>query len=147
MSKPQFVYVTYINTTPEKLWTALTDGEVTRQYWDHLNVSDWKPGSRWEHQRADGTARADVVGTVVESTPPKRLVITWADPADGADPARHSRVTFAIAPLDGKVQLTVVHDQLEAGSKMLESISDGWPRVLSSLKSFLETGKPLRTWT
>lgn len=144
MSKPQFVYVTYINTTPEKLWNALIDGEMTRQYWEHLNVSDWKPGSRWEHRRTDAAGTVDVAGTVVESTPPRRLIITWAETASSE---KQSRVTFVITPLDGKVQLTVVHDEFEPGSKMLESISNGWPRVLSSLKSFLETGTALRTWT
>jgi uncharacterized protein YndB with AHSA1/START domain len=143
MKKPQFVYVTYIGTTPEKLWNALVDAEVTRQYWDHFNVSDWKPGSKWEHQRPDASRKADVVGTVVESTPPKRLVVTWADPAEAGDPTRYSRVTFEITPMAERVRLTVIHDDLP-DSKVLEGITDGWPRVLSSLKSLLETGKPLK---
>ncbi len=144
MPKPQFVYVTYINTTPEKLWNALLDAEMTRRYWDHLNVSDWKPGSRWEHRRTDAAGTVDLVGTVVESKKPERLVLSWADTSA---PDKQSRVTFTIAQLAGKVQLTVVHDELEPGSKMLEGITKGWPRVLSSLKSLLETGKALPTWT
>jgi uncharacterized protein YndB with AHSA1/START domain len=73
-------------------------------------------------------------------------VITWAFPVDAADPAKHSRVTFEIEPIDDMVRLTVTHDELETGSQMLQSITNGWPRVLSSLKTLLETGRPLRTW-
>jgi len=118
---------------------------TTRQYWEHENVSDWKPGSRWEHRAVDaGTIR--VVGKVVESAPPRRLVITWAAPAEESDPAAHSRVTFELEPMDEMVRLTVTHDRLQPGSKMDQGIRQGWPRVLSSLKSLLETGKPLPTW-
>ncbi|MGC7322750.1 SRPBCC domain-containing protein, partial [Mycobacteroides abscessus subsp. massiliense] len=84
MSQPTFVYTTYINSTPEKVWQAITDPELSGQYWGHANVSDWQEGSRWEHRRTDGSGIADVVGTVVESDPPRKLVTTWADPADGA---------------------------------------------------------------
>jgi uncharacterized protein YndB with AHSA1/START domain len=144
MDKPQFVYVTYIATTPEKLWTALLDGEITRQYWGHRNVSDWKKGSTWTHQRAwDGSNLVVLVGKVVEIDPPRRLVLTWADPTDAKDEARHSRVTFDIEPLSGTVRLTVTHDRLEPGSEMERGITRGWPAVLSSLKTMLETGEPL----
>ncbi len=146
MSKSKFVYVTYIAATPEKIWEALVDGEVTRQYWDRENVSDWKPGSTWKHQRTDAAHTVDLVGEVVEVTPPRRLVLTWAAPADAANKAKHTRVTFEIEPIEDMVRLTVTHDELEAGSDMLEKITAGWPRVLSSLKSFLETGRPLKTW-
>jgi uncharacterized protein YndB with AHSA1/START domain len=84
MTKPSFVYVTYIATTPEKVWQALVDTDVTRQYWvggngpAHVNVSDWKPGSRWEHQRVDETHAVDIVGKVVETDPPRHLVLTWS---------------------------------------------------------------------
>ncbi|HMG70739.1 MAG TPA: SRPBCC domain-containing protein, partial [Gemmatimonadaceae bacterium] len=97
MTKPSYVYVTYIATTPEKAWRAVVDPDVARQYWQgasgpaHVNVSDWKPGSRWEHQRADDTRTVDVVGKVVESTPPRRLVITWARPKEVEDESKHSR--------------------------------------------------------
>jgi uncharacterized protein YndB with AHSA1/START domain len=87
-----------------------------------------------------------MVGRVVESDPPRRLVMTWALPEDKDKKEAHSRVTIEIEPVDEMVRLTVTHDELEAGSKMLKGISNGWPRVLSSLKSLLETGKPLRTW-
>jgi uncharacterized protein YndB with AHSA1/START domain len=143
LDRPQFVYVTYIATTPEKLWNALLESEVTRQYWQHDNVSDWKPGSRWEHRRNDAAATVDLVGKVLESSPPKRLVLTWAYPADEATEARHTRVTFDIEPVRGVVRLTVTHDAFTPGSDMLEKISAGWPKVLSSLKSLLEGGRPL----
>lgn len=146
MNKSKFVYVTYISTTPEQTWKALIDGELTRQYWGHENVSDWKPGSAWEHQRCDAARTVVLVGQVVESAPPRRLVLTWAAPADAANRAKHTRVTFEIEPIDDMVRLTVTHDELEAGSEMLRSIAEGWPRVLSSLKTLLETGRPLRTW-
>jgi uncharacterized protein YndB with AHSA1/START domain len=146
VSKAKFVYVVYIATTAEKAWQALVQGEVTRQYWGHENVSDWKPGSRWEHTRADASRKVELAGRVVEVTPPRRLVITWARPEDFADAANHSRVTFELDPLGDMVRLTVTHDELVAGSDMERGIQEGWPRVMSSLKSFLETGKPLDTW-
>lgn len=144
MNKPAFVYVTYIATTPEKLWNALTDGEATRQYWRHDNVSDWKPGSTWEHRRSDGEqGKLDIVGKVVESVPPKRLVVTWGRPRDVAETAKHSRVTYEIEPMASAVKLVVTHDHLDADPDMARSISNGWPMVLSNLKSFIETGRPL----
>jgi uncharacterized protein YndB with AHSA1/START domain len=136
-----FVYVTYIVSTPEKVFEAITRPDIARRYWAHANISDWQSGSKWEHVAADGNVK--VAGKVIECTPPKRLVITWADPSAFADPAKHSRVTFDVTPFDGMVRLTVTHDELEPGSKMAAGISNGWPRVLSSLKSFLETGQPL----
>lgn len=146
MNKTKFVYVTYIRTTPEQAWRALIDGELTRQYWGHENVSDWKPGSTWTHQRSDEPRTVALVGEVVESAPPRRLVLTWAFPADAANKAKHTRVTFEIDPIEDMVRLTVTHDELEPKSEMLRGITAGWPRVLSSLKTFLETGRPLRTW-
>ena len=142
MSKPSFVYVTYINATAQKVWRALTDAEVTRQYWsNHRNASDWQPGSEWRHEDYDDAARVDVVGTVVESDPPRRLVVTWASPAKAADPSAHSRVTFDVVEDGGMVRLTVTHDELEPGSSMETGITTGWPMVLSSLKTLLETGQ------
>jgi uncharacterized protein YndB with AHSA1/START domain len=150
MTKPSFVYVTYIATTPEMVWQAFVDTEVMRQYWvgaecARVNVSDWKPGSRWEHQRDDGTKIVDIVGTVVESTPPRRLVYTWARPSEADDTTKHSRVAIDIEPHgDGLVRLTVTHEDLEKDPKMLASISGGWPKILSNLKTLLETGHPFQ---
>lgn len=138
--KTSFVYVTYIRSTPEKVFEAITRPEVTRRYWGHENVSDWKPGSGWQHVRDDKQRTVNLVGKVVEVSPPTRLVITWASPAQADDPAATSRVSFDVAAYDGMVQLTVTHDQLQAGSSMDQGIRQGWPIVLSSLKSLLETG-------
>jgi uncharacterized protein YndB with AHSA1/START domain len=151
MTKPSFVYVTYIATTPEKVWQAFVDTNVMRQYWigpgaecARVNVSDWKPGSRWEHQRDDETHIVDIVGTVVESTPSRRLVYTWARPSDAEDATKHSRVAIDIEPHGaGLVRLTVTHEDLEKDPKMLVGISGGWPKVLSNLKTLLETGRAL----
>ena len=151
MKKPDYVYVTYIATTPEKLWRALIDTDVVREWWvdpkagcARVNVSDWKPGSRWEHRRVDDAGTVDIVGKVVETSPPRRLVFTWARPSDAEDAQKHSRVAFDIEPYgDQLVRLTVTHDELEGDPAMLEGISGGWPKVLSNLKTWLETGRAL----
>jgi uncharacterized protein YndB with AHSA1/START domain len=151
MTKPSFVYVTYIATTPEKVWQAFVDTDVMRQYWvgpgadcSRVNVSDWKPGSRWEHQRTDGSGTVDIVGKVVESIRPRRLVYTWARPSDANDESKHSRVAIDIEPQhDGLVRLTVTHEDLERDPQMYAGISGGWPKVLSNLKTLLETGRAL----
>ena len=143
MANPSFVYVSYIATTPEKVWNALIDPKVMRQYWvgtkvespAHENISDWKIGSRWEHRNVT-TGAADVVGKVVEHTPPRRLAFTWARPAEYDDASKHSRVSFDIEPWgNGLVRLTVTHDGLESDPKMLAGISGGWPQILSNLKT------------
>jgi uncharacterized protein YndB with AHSA1/START domain len=142
--KPTYVYVTYIKTTAEKLWQALTDGEITRQYWSgQRNTSDWKVGSTWQHGVTAEPSAADIVGTVVESERPRRLVVTWAAPSEANDPARVSRVTFDVAEDQGLVRLRVTHDNLEPDSDMARGIDDGWPGVLAGLKTYLETGQPL----
>ena len=143
MEKPQFVYVTYISTSPEKLWNALLDSKMTAQYWQHENLSDWKPGSKWEHRACDDKGTLRLVGKVIECSPPRRLVLTWGSPADAAREEKHSRVTFEIEPIGDVVRLTVTHDRLEPGYEMLQAIMKGWPKVLSSLKSLLEVGRPL----
>jgi len=139
MDKPQFVYVTYILTTADKVWTALTDAETTARYWGRSNVSDWKVGSAWSH-RLPGEA-PEVVGEVLEADPPRRLVTSWSPASKAADPSRRSRVTYEIEQLGEKVRLTVTHTELtEEG---LRDISRGWPAVLSNLKTFLETGRTI----
>lgn len=133
--------ITYIESTLEKVWRALTDADVTAEYWGHSNVSDWQVGSSWEHQRTDGSRIADVAGTVVESSAPTRLVATWAAPgeerADGP-----SRVTFDIEPYGEIVRLTVTHENL-ADEAERETSAAGWAAVLSNLKSLIETGHTL----
>ena len=139
--KPSFVYVTYIHSSPERVWNALTDADLTAEYWGHSNVSDWQVGSRWEHQRTDGSGIADAVGTVLDAVPLKRLVITFAGP--GEQPIdRPSEVTFEIEPYGEIVRLTVTHVNL-ADQAEYEAASAGWPAVLANLKSLLETGQVL----
>jgi uncharacterized protein YndB with AHSA1/START domain len=142
MNKAKQVYVTYIRSTPEKVWDALTNPEMTRQYWGHNNVSEWKPGAAWEHRRVSNS-KVDIAGKVIETSAPKRLVISWADPANIHDPDKVSRVTFDLENMVDLVRLTVIHDELEPDSDMLRGINRGWPLVLSSLKSLLETGTPI----
>jgi uncharacterized protein YndB with AHSA1/START domain len=139
--RPEFIYVTYIHSTPERVWQALTDAGLTACYWGHANVSDWTPGSRWTHQRTDGTGIADVVGTVVESEQPRRLVTTWTDP-HSADAGVGSTVQFDIEPYQDIVRLTVTHRNL-ADEAERQAAAAGWAAVISNLKSFLETGTPL----
>ena len=126
------------------MWDALRDPDMTRDYWArHRNVSDWTPGSRWRHELYDDPSVVHIVGKIVESDPPHRLVMTWAAPGSESDADKVSRVTFDIAPFEGAVRLTVTHDELEPESEMLRGISQGWPAVLSSLKTMLETGKAM----
>lgn len=141
-----FVYVTYIRATPEKVFEAITTPEITSRYWGHENVSNWTPGSKWEHVRTNDTRSVDIVGQVVENDPPRRLVISWADPSQADNADQYSRVTFDIEPYEEMIKLTVTHDELQPGSGMLNGISKGWPAVLSSMKSFLETGEGIDLW-
>jgi len=145
MSKPEFVYVIYIHSTPEKIWQALIDPEMTKEFWGrHRNRSDWRAGSEWRHQNYDDASDVAVAGTVVESNPPRRLVLTWGRP----NQPDISRVTFDIEDFMGSARLTVTHCDLSP--EMLNAVSGGWPAVLSSLKSLLETGASLpmtrRNW-
>lgn len=138
--KTSFTYVTYVRTTPEKVFEAITKPDITRQFWGHENLSDWKRGSKWRHVRANKERPVEIVGKVVDVSPPSRLVTTWAAESQADDPNSYSRVTYEIDGYDSMVRLTVIHAELEAGSGMAIGISKGWPLVLSSMKSLLETG-------
>jgi uncharacterized protein YndB with AHSA1/START domain/DNA-binding transcriptional ArsR family regulator len=139
--RPTYVYVTYIEASPDQVWHALTDPDLTAQFWGHSNVSDWEVGSTWEHRRTDGSGVADVVGTVLEAVPPSRLVMTFEPP--GAEPVQEAaRVTCTIEPHEQIVRLTVIHENL-ADQADYEAASAGWPAVLANLKSLLETGHVL----
>lgn len=139
--KPSHVYVTYIQSTPEAVWHALTDAELSGRYWGHANISDWQVGSPWEHRRVDGSGLVDVVGEVQESNPPTRLVTTWSAPDAGPE-VEPSRVTFDIEYSGQIVRLMVTHENL-ADEKERSDAEKGWAAVLSNLKSLLETGKTL----
>jgi uncharacterized protein YndB with AHSA1/START domain len=157
VDKPSFVYTTYIRTTPERLWQALTDPAFTQRYWWRAKFqTDWRAGStmRWD---LFGVTIADPEQVVLESDPHRRLAYTWhtitpelADFLELTEEAREriaaeqrSKVTFDIEPLGELVKLTVVHDGFETGSLVASLVSQGWPRVLSDLKTLLETGETL----
>lgn len=133
----EFVYTTYIQSTPDKVWQAITNPEFARQYWVNENISDWKKGSEWKHA-ANGGKDIKIIGKILESNPPKRLVMTWANPANRAD---ESQVALEISVVEGLVRLDVIHSKLS--EDMGRGVSFGWPLVLSSMKSFLETGKAI----
>ena len=130
--QPDYVYVTYIESSAQRVWDALTDADLTAEFWGHSNVSDWQVGSRWEHRRVDGSGIADVTGTVLETDPPRRLKLTFDV----------SVVTFDIEPFHDIVRLTVTHENLP-DEAALRAISAGWPAVFANLKSLLETGHVL----
>jgi uncharacterized protein YndB with AHSA1/START domain len=141
---PEFVYTVYIAAPAERVWDALVDSDLTRKYWGHENRSDWKPGSRWEHVRNGPDGQVDIAGKVIEIDPPHRLVTSWASPANLDDPAKVSRVTYEITPLGEEAKLVVTHSDLHDPG-MRAGVSSGWPMVLSSLKTFLETGDGMET--
>jgi uncharacterized protein YndB with AHSA1/START domain len=153
MSKPEFVYVTYIQTTPEELWRALTEPAFTRRYWGLAHETDWEPGSTMVWERP-GVRNTDPEQVVLEADPYRRLAYAWhaftpewnatVGLSDevlatvAAEPRSH--VSFDIEPHGELVKLTVVHDNFEPESTMAKMVSNGWPMVLSSLKTLLETG-------
>jgi uncharacterized protein YndB with AHSA1/START domain len=143
MAESRFVYVTYIRTTPEKLWQALIDPEFTRRYWvETWQECDWKPGASWRLMIPDG--RVGDSGEVLEIEPGRRLVLSWRN--EFKPELREegpSRMTYEIEPQGDSVKLTVIHESGEPGSRLIEGVSNGWPLILSSLKSLLETGEPL----
>ena len=141
INRPTYRYVTYIEATPERVWEALTDENLTAAYWGHRNVSEWQAGARWEHRRLDGSGIADVAGTVVTSDPPRKLAVTFDPPAD-AYPDDPTIVTFEIEPYHEIVRLTVTHENLRSPED-LEAVGAGWPAVCANLKSLLETGHVL----
>jgi len=142
MSKPEFVYVIYIETTPDQLWKALTDGDFTERYWFGVRLrSDWTIGSTFQMEHGDGTISD--AGQVVAYDPPKRLAYTFVNLSDEYRDDRPALATFELEPHGRLVKLTLTHAGFAAGGKMLPAVSRGWPAILSSLKSMLETGQPL----
>jgi len=149
MPGSRFVYVTYIRTTPEKLWQALIDPEFTRRYWcETYQESDWKSGSSWRIMIPDG--RVGDSGEIVESDPPRRLVVTWQNQfVPELREEGHSRLTYELEPVGESVKLTLIHEMDRPESKLIDAVSTGWPHILASLKSLLETGESLvetRKW-
>jgi uncharacterized protein YndB with AHSA1/START domain len=145
--KPKFVYVIYIAAPPEKVWEALTMPDISEKYWFGYRVAaDGKPGDRMRAMSPAGKLAHD--DPILESDPPRRLVYGWKPLYKDLPDERASRVTFELAPFKGQTRLTVIHDEFEESSRIFEMISKGWPAVLSSMKSFLETGSGLEpSWT
>ncbi|HEY2444783.1 MAG TPA: SRPBCC family protein [Rhizomicrobium sp.] len=142
MSSNIFIYVTYIRATPEKIWEALTKPEFNRLYWFGAHQeSDWKAGSSWKLMMPDG--RVGDAGEVLECDPPRRIVLKWRNEfrpelkAEG-----YTRCTFEIEDEGEMAKLTVTH-QSERPTVLIDKVSTGWPKILSSLKTLLETGKAL----
>ena len=149
MANSRFVYVTFIRTTPEKLWQALIDPEFTRRYWcETRQECEWTRGAAWQVFAPDG--RVTDSGEIVEFEPHKRLVLTWRNEFK---PELHeegySRLTYELESVGTSVKLTLTHEIDKPESKLIQAISGGWPHILASLKSLLETGEPLeetRRW-
>nr|AUN36314.1 hypothetical protein [uncultured bacterium] len=140
MNKPQCVYVTYIASTPEKVWEGLTSPEFTKEYWGSRSIlSDWKVGSPVKLVEEGGGL--DWHGEVLQYDPPKLLSYTFSFTPPGESGEPPSRVVHVLEVVGGVVRLTTTHDNLEPEGKTIRGISQGWPKVLSSLKTLLETGK------
>jgi len=144
MSSPvtsRFVYVTYIRTTQQKLWSALTSAEFVRQYWLGVRIdAEWKRGGSWKLSFADG--RLADSGEIVEFEPPSRLAIRWHHQLMPELKAEGwSLCTMELEPNGPAVKLTVTHSLEREGSKFIAAVSGGWPQILSNLKSLLETGE------
>jgi uncharacterized protein YndB with AHSA1/START domain len=140
--KPKFVYVTYIAAPPEKVWRALTDPDWTEKYWFDYRIA--ATGKAGDYMTAVSPTGQQVHrDPILESDPPRRLSYGWKPLYKDLPDERASRVTFELTPLKDQTRLTVIHDDFDAGSKIFGMISQGWPAVLSSLKSYLETGQGL----
>ena len=142
-AESEFVYVTFIRTTPEKLWRALLEPEFTRRYWfGTVQECEWKPGSPWKIKFTDG--RVGDSGEVVEIDPPRKLVLMWRQElfpeltAEG-----YSRMTYELEPHGETVKLTLTHEMDKKESKFIKAVANGWPMILASLKSMLETGESI----
>lgn len=140
--RPQFVYVTYIHATADKVWQALTDGDFTSRYWGGLRIaSDWVTGSAVRHLTADGAAA--LIGEVIEADYPTRLSYTFH--MQISEETKHdppSRLTFELQPLEVVTKLTLTHEHVAPGATF-SNTSNGWPALMSSMKSLLETGEAL----
>jgi len=141
MNKSEFVYVIYIRTTPERLWSALTNPDFMKQYWFGMHFeTDWKTGSHWQMVFPDG--RVADTGEIVEIDPRRRLVLKWRNEFRAELKSEgYARCTIELEPIAETVKLSITHAIDHAGSQLVEAAAGGWPRILSNLKSLLETGE------
>lgn len=140
-----FVYVTFIRAAPERLWAMLTSADFMKEYWFGMHLkTEWKVGAHWQLLFPDG--RIAHTGEIVELEPRKRLVLKWPNEfrpelkAEG-----DARCVIELEPVSGVVKLTITHTMDRSESKLIEAVSGGWPRILSNLKSLLETGQTVLT--
>jgi len=145
MTKSTFAYVTFIRTTPDRLWSALTTPDFMRQYWFGMHCeSDWTPGSPWKLVFTDG--RVADAGEIAEADPPRRLVIRWRNEwNEEMKTEGWTSCTFDIEAVPDAepavTKLSITHSSDHPDSKLIHAVSGGWPRILSNLKSLLETGE------
>jgi uncharacterized protein YndB with AHSA1/START domain len=144
-AQSKFVYVTFIRTTPEKLWSALTTAEFMKEYWFGMQIhSEWKPGAEWKMVFPDG--RVADTGEVLEADRPRRIRLKWRNEfrpelkAEG-----FTLCTIEIEPYGNSVRLSISHSIERSESKFIQAVSGGWPKILSNLKSLLETGQVVLT--
>lgn len=141
MARSTFVYVTFIRTTPETLWSALTqDTDFMKRYWFGMHCeSEWTPGSSWKMLSSDG--QVTDAGEIVESEPPRRLVIRWRhEKHQDLSAEGESRCTMELEASGTAVKLSITHTIEREPSRLIVAVSGGWPRILSNLKSLIETG-------
>jgi len=140
MARSTFVYVSYIRTSPEKLWSALTDVEFMKQYWFGMYCeSRWTTGSSWKMVSPDG--HITDAGEIVEADPPRRLVIRWKHQSKPELEAEgESRCTIELQAVEAVVKLSITHSIEREPSKFIVAVSGGWPKIISNLKSLIETG-------
>jgi uncharacterized protein YndB with AHSA1/START domain len=143
MTNDRFVYVTYVRTTPERLWEALTNPDLSRRYYfDSRQESSWQNGASWRMTTPD--SRLINSGEILEILPPKRLELSWRN---HLKPNLHaegvSRVAFELEPHGTAIKLTLTHEIDRANSELIKDVAGGWPMILASLKSLLETGEAL----
>ena len=145
MAASRFIYVTYIRTTPAKLWKALLEPEFTRKYWsDSTQESQCTVGSPWKLVLSTGEIANS--GEVLEIEPERKLVLTWRKEFKPELTAEgHTRLTYDLEQVEDSVKLTITHESDLPNSKMIDAVAKGWPLVLSSLKSLLETGESLES--
>lgn len=144
-AESSFVYATYIRTTPERLWSALTDAEQMKEYWLGMHLkTNWTPGAEWQMLFPDD--RVADTGEILEFDPPRRIVLRWRNEfrpelkAEG-----FARCTIELEPVGAAVKLTITHTIERPESKFIQAVSGGWPKILSNLKSMLETGQVVLT--